>query len=685
MSTLDALLATCGLSDVNFSGAPVAPVPPTPVVSVPSYSPRLVLNMIVKNESRIIERLIRSVLPIIDSYCISDTGSTDDTREIIRRVMAEAGKPGEVYDEPFQNFGYNRTHALERAAAWGNYALLIDADMKLVIAPEFKKSDLVLDGYAIEQRAHNLVYSNTRFVRLGKGVTCVGPTHEYYNFPSGLVSGSLSSIWIEDIGDGGSKANKFTRDVQLLSTALITAPNNERHHFYLAQSYKDIGDVDNAIYHYKRRVEIGGWVEEVFYSLLQLGHLYMKKGLEEKAIFTWFEAYDRHPVRSESLYEICKHYRIQGKQRLAYAVYKIGSAIPFPKDDVLFIANEVYSALWYYEYSVIAYYLKTPVNHRKYLETAYSCGYTQNMLSNLKFYAVQLNGVQGAKVHTFNETVEKAVGGRTASMISSSPSLLRNDDGTYLMNVRYVSYRIRDDGSYNMGNDEGKITTMQKRVTLDSDLQIIASSWIDRVHNDTLRYQGVEDVKVHRNGGELEFLGTVENPSNGNVTVGHGVYSGDTLLPTVCESPTGSACEKNWVDMGLGNGNLVYSWKPLRTGKLEGNKFVFGKTVNEVPECFRDVRGSSNGVRVGYDLWFIVHIVSHENPRWYYHMLVVLDAITFTVKRHSILFKFTPSRIEYSLGLSVEAERICITYSTNDASSHIVCVPRAVVEAVLFA
>ena len=46
--------------------------------------PKICLNMIVKNESRVIERLLRSVLPLIDTYCICDTGSTDNTVEIIK-------------------------------------------------------------------------------------------------------------------------------------------------------------------------------------------------------------------------------------------------------------------------------------------------------------------------------------------------------------------------------------------------------------------------------------------------------------------------------------------------------------------------------------------------------------------------------------------------------------------------
>ena len=47
-------------------------------------TPKLCLNMIVKNESKVIRRLLESAAPIIDSYCICDTGSTDDTKEIIR-------------------------------------------------------------------------------------------------------------------------------------------------------------------------------------------------------------------------------------------------------------------------------------------------------------------------------------------------------------------------------------------------------------------------------------------------------------------------------------------------------------------------------------------------------------------------------------------------------------------------
>jgi glycosyltransferase involved in cell wall biosynthesis len=44
------------------------------------------LNMIVKNESKVIERCLRSVKGCIDYWVIVDTGSTDDTQKNNNRL-----------------------------------------------------------------------------------------------------------------------------------------------------------------------------------------------------------------------------------------------------------------------------------------------------------------------------------------------------------------------------------------------------------------------------------------------------------------------------------------------------------------------------------------------------------------------------------------------------------------------
>ena len=93
---------------------------------------KLCLNMIVKNESKIIQRLLESVYSILDAYCICDTGSTDNTIEIIEKFFQSKQIPGKVIREPFRNFEYNRSFALNACNDMDvDFILLMDADMIL--------------------------------------------------------------------------------------------------------------------------------------------------------------------------------------------------------------------------------------------------------------------------------------------------------------------------------------------------------------------------------------------------------------------------------------------------------------------------------------------------------------------------------------------------------------------------
>jgi len=80
-----------------------------------SHATEICLAMIVKNESHVIERALKSAIPFITHYCIHDTGSTDNTKEIITRTMTAAGIPGRIFDMPWVNFGHNRSACLASA------------------------------------------------------------------------------------------------------------------------------------------------------------------------------------------------------------------------------------------------------------------------------------------------------------------------------------------------------------------------------------------------------------------------------------------------------------------------------------------------------------------------------------------------------------------------------------------
>ncbi|MCX7557856.1 family 2 glycosyl transferase, partial [Xanthomonadaceae bacterium JHOS43] len=55
----------------------------------------------------------------------------------------------------------------------------------------------------------------------------------------------------------------------VLEAALAVDPGNRRYVFYLAQSYRDAGEREAAFVQYERRAAMGGWDEEIWYSLYQ--------------------------------------------------------------------------------------------------------------------------------------------------------------------------------------------------------------------------------------------------------------------------------------------------------------------------------------------------------------------------------------------------------------------------------
>ena len=60
---------------------------------------------------------------------------------------------------------------------------------------------------------------------------------------------------------------KYARDRDLLLAEVERNPEDARSVFYLAQSYFALGDFVNARKWYARRVEMGGWDEEVYLAM----------------------------------------------------------------------------------------------------------------------------------------------------------------------------------------------------------------------------------------------------------------------------------------------------------------------------------------------------------------------------------------------------------------------------------
>jgi tetratricopeptide (TPR) repeat protein len=659
-------------------------------------APTLCLNMIVKNESKIITRLLKSVLPIINCYCICDTGSTDDTIKIITDFFYNKGIPGKVVTEPFKNFCHNRNFALQSCFGMSDYVILLDADMVLEIKNFDKNILSKADSFNILQGIDSFYYQNMRIVKNNGLYSYCGVTHEYINIPpeNRLLSFEKNDLFIRDFGDGGSKHNKFERDIKLLIDGIKEEPKNERYHFYLANSYHDSGKFNEAIEFYKKRIQLGGWQEEVWYSYYRLGLCYKNMGKTNDAICSWMDGYNYYSLRLEGIYEIIKHYRYISKHKLCEMFYKIALDIlnkNLKRDCYLFLHETVYSSKIYYEYTIFASYIGiNNINNEviKVLNNSTDGEDKNNLLQNMKFYKDILQ--QKSRL-TIDKTIQTNINNENIKFTSSSSCLIPNvnNDG-YKTNIRFVNYHINSSGGYL--NCDKYIITVNKYIEFDNDFNIKNEKCFE-LKFDNRRYIGIEDVKIFNDveTNKLLFIGTGFHHNN-NIGIVTGEYDIKNLSlkeTEILSIFSNSNCEKNWVFVDYKKStHIIYNWHPLQICKKNNESNILHLVeTRKMPNLFTLIRGSTCGFKysnkvvesinanisidmVEEEIWFVTHLVSYETPRHYYHVIVVFDS-NLNLLRYSAPFKFEGEPIEYCLSIVVEDDRVLMNYSTWDRTTRI--------------
>jgi len=672
--------------------------------------------MIVKNETRVIGRLLESVLPLIDTWVIVDTGSTDATPDYIKTFLSVLhDKPGHLLHEPFRDFGYNRSHALSAACHLvpdADWFLLMDADMVLR-CPDAAALRTLLDNYRkgsktaalhMMQGGDAFQTKNIRWVQNDARISYWGVTHEYVKLPPDatlhLVPPEVARI--HDVGDGGSKGDKADRDIRLLKAGLEALPDNDRYLFYLANTYCDKGMVEEAINTYERRIHVGGWHEETWYCYYKVGHCCKRLGNDAKALQMWLQAVEVMPHRWENVYEIVKHYRVEGQNKLAAAFYEMAQQMRCKETqevpDYLFTQRNVYRYLLDYECTIFGYYWNPTGRDLQALSMKLlarddvDAVTHASLLRNYKFYAPSLCRKRGVQRWTVSLPATDPLWN------VSTPSIAWQGKDVWV-NVREVNYRIDDKGQYVQA--EGMPVTTRNWMGL-LELGKDSAEVIERhelqydVAKDNEAYAGLEDLRLFasRNGGLLYTAN--RGLGRGHMVVEMGSIEMDGLAQVYrteksrwlqledAGTPV-RPIEKNWVLFSPQEGvvKVVYEWHPLTIGSVnQGTHGLHVEARHPTSQLFGSVRGSSHGIHMkdGKEIWFLCHVVSYEDRRYYYHLFVVLDADTHTLLRHSVLFTFAGEPVEYSCGFVdlfpwEGKEALLIGFSRMDRTTELVEVP----------
>lgn len=320
----------------------------------------LCLNMIVRNEAEVIGETLASVVPLVSDYVIVDTGSVDATGEVIDAFFRSYGIPGQVIRRPWRDFGHNRSEALElaREHSRSEYAFVIDADDRLVGAPDVRH--LTQHGYALQIGA-SCRFWRTQLFRRDVPWRYVGVLHEYpaCDVADAAVGYVEGDYFVDDrrAGDRSRDPRKYWKDAEVLEQALRDEPDNERYVFYLAQSYYDAGAPERALHWYRRRIAMGRWEEEVFYSQWRAAACLELLGQWDAARAAYLECFERYPTRAEPLARVAQREREAGDFAAAYALAERAARIPTPGRGALFVQREVYDYRSHDEQAISGFYL----------------------------------------------------------------------------------------------------------------------------------------------------------------------------------------------------------------------------------------------------------------------------------------------------------------------------------------
>jgi len=326
------------------------------------------LNMIVKNEKAVIERLLRSVSPYIDSYLIVDTGSTDDTPEIIHNFMIQQNISGEVHFRDWVNFGHNRQQALDLAVSEckPQWLLIIDADEELRCSDNSWHKKLTPGtSYQIEKHWAEIRFPTMNLIWAdGLQWFWRGVVHEsLHTVPDNQSGVVISDVWIHAyLGEGArslgiSQKDKFLKDAELLEASLKDDPLDPRSRFYLAQSYRDAGELNLAFENYSFRADMLGWPEETYMAQYEKAVLCIRLGMDSEVIVSEFmEAFSMRATRAEPLWQLARYFRENNRFAQGYIYAKAGKDMPRPTD-LLFVQSDVYEWRLLDEFSICAYYI----------------------------------------------------------------------------------------------------------------------------------------------------------------------------------------------------------------------------------------------------------------------------------------------------------------------------------------
>ena len=328
--------------------------------------------IMVKNEKKRIHVTLESIKNIVDTLFILDTGSTDETIEIIKTFCKENNIQLYLKQEDFVNFEVSRNVLLEYVNSFDftEFCLLLDVNDELkgdkhLIKLCEKEKNTPNTGFLLIQEwwsGHYDRYFNVRLIKAKKGWLFTGVVHEYIsdktnNVQPIKVDDNNIIIYQDRTKDDDKSMKRFSKDKELLLTEHKKNPTDTRTVFYLAQTFSCLNDIESAYIYYRLRGCMHGFVEEIFTSHLKCGDLSILMRHPWEVTMGWYmKAFELIP-RAEPAVRMAEYYKNVAKNMmLAYTFANMACQLP-PTECILFVDKMSYEYNRWHVLGAVAHHM----------------------------------------------------------------------------------------------------------------------------------------------------------------------------------------------------------------------------------------------------------------------------------------------------------------------------------------
>jgi tetratricopeptide (TPR) repeat protein len=207
------------------------------------------------------------------------------------------------------------------------------------------------------------------------------PTHEYLSGCN--IKQILRGIKVYQDRTNDDKLAAWTKDKELLEKEYEADQSDQRIVFYLAQTYSCLGENEKSIEMYKKRISMGGFIEELFEANMRIASM-----LDTDEVLLYYHRAYNLLERAEPLVKISQYYRLRSKMSMAYIFAKLACSLPYPENCCLFVDRSCYDYSRWLELSISSYYVGDMENGKKACELCMTYGIDPDLhKANLTFYA----------------------------------------------------------------------------------------------------------------------------------------------------------------------------------------------------------------------------------------------------------------------------------------------------------